>query len=241
VLADVRTLSKILLLRGKTYVCEDAVNDDQGGTNGNTDGDHEVGLSGLVKIAGHGPSGRVGVVRLHGCTAPGSVAVGVGQDVGVASDDGNHDDVADEATEDGTPALGQEHDTRGDFEVLAHLQVVRQVDGVADDVVGPSSEVHVSNRALGHHQTRKHLGQVVGGDTVTVSRVDDCALLLRSVPENHARNDEKLTNGAMIQPKMSATTYAQADRVMLFFKTTMRPRAKLTTRTATYHHHGASL
>ena len=60
--------------------------------------------------------------------------------------------------------------------VLAHLQVVRQVDGVADDVVRPRSEIHVSDWALGYHQTRKHLGQVVGCDTITVSRVDDRAL-----------------------------------------------------------------
>lgn len=60
--------------------------------------------------------------------------------------------------------------------VLAHLQIVRQVDGVADDVVRPRGEVHVSDRALGNHQPRKHLGQVVGCDTVTISRVDDRAL-----------------------------------------------------------------
>ena len=61
--------------------------------------------------------------------------------------------------------------------VLAHLQIIRQVDGVADDIVRPRGEVHVSDRALGNHQTREHLGQVVGCNTVTVSRVDDCALL----------------------------------------------------------------
>lgn len=60
--------------------------------------------------------------------------------------------------------------------VLAHLQIIRQVDGVGDDVVRPRGEVHVSNRTLGHHQTRKHLGQVVRCDTVTISRVDDGAL-----------------------------------------------------------------
>ena len=179
-------------LRGKTYVCEDAVGNDQGGTNGDTDGDHEVGLTCLIQIAGHCPSGRVGVVRLHGCATPGSVAVAVGQDVGVLSDDRHHDDVGNKAAEDGTPALGQEHDTRGDLEVLAHLQVVRQVDGVADDVVGPSSEVHVSDRALGHHQTRKHHGQVVGSNAVTISGVDDCALLLQSVSIIHPRNDDNL-------------------------------------------------
>jgi hypothetical protein len=58
--------------------------------------------------------------------------------------------------------------------------------------VGPSSEVHVSDRALGHHQTRKHLGQVVGSNAVTVSGVDDCALLLQSVSIIHPRNDDNL-------------------------------------------------
>lgn len=75
--------------------------------------------------------------------------------------------------------------------VLAHLQIVGQVDGVADDIVRPRGEVHVSNRTLGHHQTREHLGQVVRCDTVTVPRVDDCALLSLSVPESHPRDDRE--------------------------------------------------
>ena len=97
-------------------MCEDAVGNDQGGTNGDTDGDHEVGLTYLIQIAGHCPTGRVGVVRLHGCATPGSVAVAVGQDVGVLSDDRHHDDVGNKAAEDGTPALCQEHNTRRDLD-----------------------------------------------------------------------------------------------------------------------------
>lgn len=60
--------------------------------------------------------------------------------------------------------------------ILAHLQVVRKVDSVFNDVVRPSSEVHVTNGAFGEHETRQHLRQVVRSNTVTVTRVKNGAL-----------------------------------------------------------------
>lgn len=107
---------QISLEKLETYVSEDALRNNCSRADCEADGDHVVGLSCLIKIAGECPSSRIGVVRLHGCAAPRCVAVAFGQDIGVACDDGHHDDVADETAEDGTPALCQEHDTRGDLD-----------------------------------------------------------------------------------------------------------------------------
>jgi hypothetical protein len=134
-------------------MCEDAMRNYRCRTDCEADGDHEVILSSLVKISGESPSSCVGVVRLHGCTAPRCVAVAFGQYIGVRCNDRHHHDVADESTEDSAPTLREEHDTRRNLDcmgpsatvlshemlsvltVLAHLQIVGQVDGIADDVV----------------------------------------------------------------------------------------------------------
>lgn len=42
--------------------------------------------------------------------------------------------------------------------------------------MGPSSKVHVTNGTIGDHETRQHLGQVVGSNTVTESRQQNGAL-----------------------------------------------------------------
>lgn len=58
------------LMKTETYVCENALGDDGCRTDRQANGDHVVGLSSLVEVCGESPSGGVGVVRLHGGTAP---------------------------------------------------------------------------------------------------------------------------------------------------------------------------
>lgn len=41
--------------------------------------------------------------------------------------------------------------------VLAHLQIIRQIDSIGDDIMRPSSKVHVTNRATRKHKTCQHL------------------------------------------------------------------------------------
>lgn len=107
--------------------------------------------------------------------------------------------------------------------------------------MGPSGKVHVTNGTLGDHETSQHLGQVVGGNTVTESRQQDSTLPdeLALIPIR--QNGGELTTGAMMIPTIKATTYAQAGRVIFSLITTTRPRTKEKTRTAMYHHQGASL
>lgn len=136
---------------GVTYVCHHAVDDHETGPYGDADGDHIVYTADLVQIAGEGPRCRVGVVRLDGRAAPGAVAVGVTKLVAVAADDGDHDGVVDEAAEDGAVHLREEHDSRRDLQVLAHLEILGQIHGVGDDVVGPGGEVHVAHGSVRHH------------------------------------------------------------------------------------------
>lgn len=143
------------------------------GTNGQANGDQLVDGASLVKVAGEGPGGGVGVVRLDGGTGPGGAAIARDQKLAVAGDNSNHDTVRDEATKDGTIDLGQEHGLWRDLEVLAELEVVAEVDRVGDHDVGPGSKVHVADRATGHCQTSNHLRQVVGGDTVTVASIEE--------------------------------------------------------------------
>lgn len=50
--------------------------------------------------------------------------------------------VIDYSAEDSTPNLGQEHNTRGDLEVLSHLQVSRKVDDICDNVVAPHRKLY---------------------------------------------------------------------------------------------------
>ena len=54
----------------ETYVCEDALGNDCCSTDREADRNHVVGLSSLVEVCSEGPGGGVGVVRLHGGTAP---------------------------------------------------------------------------------------------------------------------------------------------------------------------------
>ena len=105
-------------MKNETYVCEDALGNDCCRTDRKADGDHVVRLSGLVEVCSKGPSGGVGVVRLHGGTAPRCVAISISEDVCVACNDGHHDDVADKSAEDGAPALCQEHDTRRNLDCI---------------------------------------------------------------------------------------------------------------------------
>ncbi len=44
-------------------------------------------------------------------------------------------------TKDGAPHLGQKHDTGRDFQILAHLEVAREVDRCSDDIMTPHGEL----------------------------------------------------------------------------------------------------
>jgi hypothetical protein len=114
-LADV-SISLIPAVSTETYDCEDFVSDDCCHSDREADRNHVVLLPSLVEVRSKSPSSRVGVVRLHGCTTPRGVTVTCGQQLFVRSDDGYHNNVADEATEDSTPALCQEHDARGNLD-----------------------------------------------------------------------------------------------------------------------------
>lgn len=65
---------------------------------------------------------------------------------------------------------------RLELTVFTLLEIVAKVDTVGDDIVRPSSKVHVTNGTSGKHQTRQHLRQVVSGNTVSVTGVKKCAL-----------------------------------------------------------------
>ena len=145
--------------------------DDNSGTDGNADGYHLVSGAGLIEVFGQRPGGGVSVVGLNGGTTPGRVSVGICEEVAIAADDGDHDGVVDKTTQDGPVDLSSEHDTGWDLKVFAELQIVTEVDAVCDDIVGPGSEVHIANGAPGEHKTCQHLGQVVGGNTVSVTGV----------------------------------------------------------------------
>lgn len=131
-----------------------------------SEGHHGVLCARLVQVLGEGPRRGVGVVGLNRGAGPGCGAVGVGKLFLATVDDGDHDGVVDEAAEDGAVTLSQEHDAGGYLEILAHLQIVAEVDGISDDVVGEGSEVHIAHRLPRDHETRQHLGEVVGGDAV---------------------------------------------------------------------------
>jgi hypothetical protein len=66
--------------------------------------------------------------------------------------------------------------------VFTHLEITRQVDSVGDDIVRPCRKVHVTDRLARQHKTSYHLGKVVGRNTVSITRVKECALEQRSVP-----------------------------------------------------------
>lgn len=102
----------------KTHVDHDAVDTDDGGTETETNGHHGVQAVAAVQVARQRPGGGVGVERLDRGAAPGRVAVGVGQQGGVGGDNGHHDDVVDEAAEDGAPDLREEHCARADLDCV---------------------------------------------------------------------------------------------------------------------------
>lgn len=132
---------------------------------------------------------------MQGGTAPGRVAITISEQGSVVADNGDHNGVVDEAAQNGAVNLSEKHDTRGDFDwsnelapgdgtkddkealtIFAHLEVIAQVDRVKDDIVRPSGKVHVANGATRKHKARQHLGQVVGGNTVTPARIEEGTL-----------------------------------------------------------------
>lgn len=101
------------------HVGDDAVDHNSSSTNGQPDGYHLVLAAGLVQILGQRPRSGVGVVRLQRGAAPRGVAIAVDEQGAVGVDDGDHDDVADEAAQDGAVDLCQEHDARRDLDCNA--------------------------------------------------------------------------------------------------------------------------
>lgn len=88
------------------------MSDDEASTDEQTVRHDRVGLAGGVQVLRHGPRRSVGVVRLNSSTTPRRVTVTVDEKVPVVGNDGGHHHVVDERTKDGTPDLGQEHDSR---------------------------------------------------------------------------------------------------------------------------------
>lgn len=74
-------------------------------------------------------------------THPDVGAVRLEKEVTLSVDDGNHDHVVDDGTDEHTPNLGEEHGAGRNLQVLAHLQVTSQVNGGGDDVVRPHGEL----------------------------------------------------------------------------------------------------
>ena len=60
--------------------------------------------------------------------------------------------------------------------IFAHLQVIAQCDRIGDDIVRPGGKVHVTYGTTREHKARQHLGQVIGGDTVSITGVKYGAL-----------------------------------------------------------------
>lgn len=135
-------------------------------------GYNRVSSTSLVQVLCQSPRCSVGIVRLNRSTRPRRITVGIPQKVTVPSDNGNHDGIVDESTQNSSVDLSQEHDTRWDLQVFTLLQIVAELDGIPDDVVRPCGEVHVPNRTFGKHETGDQLREVVGRDTVPVSGVD---------------------------------------------------------------------
>lgn len=132
------------------------MNDDSSRPDGHADGHHLVLRPDLVKIRSQGPGGRIGVVRLNICTAPGGVAIAINKKRFIPGYDRDHDSIADESPKHGAIYLGQEHDTRRDLNytdasafswkriakggrrnltVFTQLQVTAKIDGIADDIM----------------------------------------------------------------------------------------------------------
>ena len=148
------------------------MNSDNRGTNKETVWYNGVGSSSLVQILGQSPRSGVGVVRLDGGARPRRISIGISQEITVSSNNGDHDGIVDEATNNSSIDLSQEHDAGWDLQIFTLLQVVAKLDSSADDVVRPASEVHVTNWALGKHKTSNQLGQVVGSNTISISGID---------------------------------------------------------------------
>lgn len=102
--------------RELTHVSKNTVGSDNGSSHGNTNRNHLVLAASLVEVLCQSPGGGVGVVRLNCGTTPRGITVGVGKKLAIASDNGNHDSVVDEATEDCAVDLGEEHDTGRDLD-----------------------------------------------------------------------------------------------------------------------------
>ena len=94
------------------------MDDNEAEANSKTYGYHFVDRAGLVEIPGERPRGGVGVVCLHGGTAPGSVTVAVRENIAVTIDDRDHDSVVDKPPHDGSVDLSEEHGARRDLDCI---------------------------------------------------------------------------------------------------------------------------
>jgi hypothetical protein len=69
----------------------------------------------------------------------------------------------------------------GGHTVFAELQIHAELHSTVDDVVGPCSEVHVSDGAPGQHQTCNDLAQIICRDAVSEASVKQGTLFLVSL------------------------------------------------------------
>jgi hypothetical protein len=74
--------------------------------------------------------------------------------------------------------------------VFSHLEITRQVDSIRNNVVRPSSEVHIANRFSWQHKTSQHLGEIVCGNSVSITRVKQSALEIKQSTQAHT-NDSR--------------------------------------------------
>ena len=104
-----------------TDLVEDSVEDNQATTNEQTEGHNLISFTKLIQVTGEGPRGCIGVVRLHRSAAPGRVAIAITEELSVTANDADHDGIVDEASQDGSPDLSEEHDARWDLDLVGML------------------------------------------------------------------------------------------------------------------------
>jgi hypothetical protein len=101
-----------------THIYNDTVDGDGIGANCEPDGHNLVRGASFVEVFSQRPRSCVSVVRLHGRTAPGRIAIATNEEFAIAIHNRDHDGIIDESAQYSTIDLSKKHDTGRDLDCI---------------------------------------------------------------------------------------------------------------------------
>jgi hypothetical protein len=100
----------------RPHIYNNTVDGNKDSANCQSDRHYLVLCASFIEVFSQCPRGCIGIVRLHGRTAPGRVTIAVNEEFAISVHNGDHDSVIDKSAQYSTINLSKEHNTGRDFD-----------------------------------------------------------------------------------------------------------------------------